>query len=228
MDGGADLQGAREGDNTGVGDQSQLSQNDTTSTTTGVTTTTVNSDSTQTSTSTTPGLSNTSTTTSVIPQGIPGGTMLYPYQSWVGPGVGVQGTAYGANIPPAGSVYQANPYTSDLFRRGGMSIHSPTTYMGNTNPNYLPMYNTYSQSQNSIPNNQSCTTTTNVTTANMSNTLPPYHTGNNGANFHSYSAQHRPASMLSESSNLIKLEGWVNYEWRSIPFDRWVIQIREA
>src|SRR5215469_4943723 len=123
MDGVADLQGAREGDNTGVGDQSQLSQNDTTSTTTGVTTTTVNSDSTQTSTSTTPGLSNTTTTTSVIPQGIPGGTMIYPYQSWVGPGVGVQGTAYGANIPQPGSVYQANPYTSDLFRRGGGCLY---------------------------------------------------------------------------------------------------------
>src|SRR5215469_6298817 len=233
MDGGADLQGARKEDNTGVGNQSQLSQNDTTSTTTSVTTTTVNSDSTQTSMSTTPGLSKTTTTTSVIPQGIPGGTMIYPYQSWVGPGVGVQGTAYGANIPQPGSVYQANPYTSDLFRRGGMFIHSPTTNMGNTNqygvnPNHLPMYNTYSQSQNSIPNHQSSTTTTNITTANMSNTLPPYHTGNNGANFHSYGAQHRPASMLSESSNLIKLEGWVNSEWRSIPFDRWVIQIKEA
>src|SRR5215469_2260309 len=233
MDGGAGLQGARKEDNTGVGDQSQLSQNDTTSTTTGVTTTTVNYDSTQTSMSNTQGLSTTTTTTCVIPQGIAGGTTIYPYQQWVSPGVGVQGTAYGANIPQTGSVYQANPNTSDFLRRGGVFIPSPTTNMGNTNPygvnpNHLPIYNTYSQSQNSIPNNQRSTTTTNVTTANMSNTLPPYHTGNNGANFHSYGAQHRPSSMLSESSNLIKLEGWVNSEWRSISFDRWVIQIREA
>src|SRR5215469_3684600 len=120
-----------------------------------------------------------------------------------------------------------------FFRRGGVFIPTPTANMGNFNPygvnqNYLPNYNTYSTSQKSIPNNQRSTTTTCVTSANMSNNLPPYQTGNYGANFHSYGAHQRPLSMLSESSNLIKLEGWVNSEWRSISFDRWVIQIREA
>jgi len=164
--------------------------------------------------------------------GLPGGTTIYPYQQ-VGNMVGTQSGAYGITIPQQGDVSNPDTYTSDIIRRGGIFIPTPTSqFSGNFNPyrinqNPLPN-NIYSTTQISMPAQQNSTTTTSVSSANMSNNLPPYQTGNYGANIHSYGTQQRPLSMISESSNLIKLEGWVNSEWKSISLDRWIIQIREA
>src|SRR5215469_5040098 len=129
MNEGAGVPGTEEEENTSVEEGSQLSQGNTTSTTTTVTTSTVNNDSIQTSKSNTAGLQTTTTTTCDMQQGLSGGTTIYPYQSLVSNEVGVQGTAYGTNIPHLGDVHNAGPNTSDFFqKRGGIYTCTHTIY----------------------------------------------------------------------------------------------------